>query len=386
LRHITPMLRQVSNETHGAHFCSYLRVDGARWEEFDFAEEAKFGATAFPRWDIPAERMKMKTPHIVPLSSQVVEVLRLLRMVTGDSEWLFPRSIAIALIALLTGAAYSQSTKFEVASVRESKPNADTTMNFRLGAGNIYGPTGGLFLTTNVPLIVYILFAYKIDEAYEMRALQHQLPAWAISTGFDIRARAESSNPTKDEMRQMMRALLAQRFKLTTHYETQQIPVFALVPLRPGKTGPSLRHHPATDKCSTTDSPMVSGPAPAVKSGPFPVTCGDIVGMLPSVPGRMHVGARDVTMGLIARSLNGMGMLGRPVLDRTGFGGTFDFALEFTPEIPNGVGPGESAADSTGPTFLSALTEQLGLKLTPQKGPVQMIIVDHVERPSEAEQ
>ena len=308
-----------------------------------------------------------------------------------------PPLAAVTLIVMLAVDGYPQSTtaiqrstatgdkiKFDVASVRESKPNVGPNMNFPLGAGDTYSPNGGLLLTTNLPLIVYIIFAYKIADAYEMHALQQQLPQWAISTGFDIRARTENPNPTKDQMRKMMQALLADRFKLITHYETQQVPVFGLVPQKPGKTGPKLRRHPTDDTpCSTTAPGMVSGPAATIEGGVFPVICGDIVGMRPSVPGRLNVGARNVTMGQIASSLNGMGILGRPVADQTGLSGTFDFALEFTPEMPNGVRPGETQSDSSGPTFLTALTEQLGLKLNSEKGDVDLIMVDHVERPSE---
>ena len=307
------------------------------------------------------------------------------------------RSMGIALIVMAVVDGYPQSTTapqppavkgdkvgFDVASVRESKPNVGPNMNFPLGAGDTYGPSGGLLLTTNLPLIVYIIFAYKIADAYEMHALQQQLPQWAISTGFDIRARAENPNPTKDQMRKMMQALLADRFKLITHYETQQVPVFGLVPQKPGKIGPKLRRHPTGDtSCSTTPPGMVSGPAATIGGGLFPVICGDILGMRPSVPGRLNVGARNVTMGQIASSLNGMGILGRPVVDQTGLSGTFDFSLEFTPEMPNGVRPGETQSDSSEPTFLTALTDQLGLKLQSQKGPVHLIIVDHVEHPSE---
>jgi uncharacterized protein (TIGR03435 family) len=321
----------------------------------------------------------LKSPFCRKLSRLAARLTVSTVMVMAATDG-YPQSTAV----LQSPAVKGDKVEFDVASVRESKPNASTTMNFPLGAGDTYSPNGGLLLTTNVPLIVYVIFAYKIADAYEMHALQQQLPQWAISTGLDIRARTENPNPTKDQMRRMMRTLLADRFKLTTHYETQQVPLFALVPQKPGKTGPKLRRHPKDDtSCSTTAPGRVSGPAATIAGGVFPVICGDILGMRPSVPGRLNVGARNVTMGQIASSLNGMGILGRPVVDQTGFSGTFDFALEFTPEIPNGVSPVETQSDSSGPTFLSALPDQLGLKLQSQKGPVHLIIVDHVEHPSE---
>ena len=89
-----------------------------------------------------------------------------------------------------------------------------------------------------------------------------------------------------------------------------------------------------------------------------------------------------MTIGLIADILTGPGNLGRPVLDKTGLTGTFDFTIEWTPEL-NGLLPPDVEPDPSGPTFLEALKEQLGLKLDSQKGPVDVIVVDHVEHPSE---
>jgi uncharacterized protein (TIGR03435 family) len=102
---------------------------------------------------------------------------------------------------------------------------------------------------------------------------------------------------------------------------------------------------------------------------------------LPHGPGQIaKFGASNVSMIFIANQLSIMGQLGRPVLDRTGLEGNFDFALEWSPESPN---PQTTAPDPLpGPTFQQALGEQLGLKLVPQIGPADFLIVDHVERPS----
>jgi uncharacterized protein (TIGR03435 family) len=89
-------------------------------------------------------------------------------------------------------------------------------------------------------------------------------------------------------------------------------------------------------------------------------------------------------MGLIASLLPGAGNLGRLVVDRTGLTGTFDFSLEWTPELNGPLPPGvDFEPDPSGPTFLDALKEQLGLKLEATKGRVEVFVVDHVERPSE---
>ena len=91
-----------------------------------------------------------------------------------------------------------------------------------------------------------------------------------------------------------------------------------------------------------------------------------------------------MSIGSIANFLNGQGNLGRPVLDQTGLSGTFDFSLEWTPEARGPLSPGvDSPPDQSGPTFLQALKDQLGLKLESTKGPVELLVIDHVERPSE---
>ena len=86
-------------------------------------------------------------------------------------------------------------------------------------------------------------------------------------------------------------------------------------------------------------------------------------------------------MALIANQMTGFGQLDRPVIDQTGLTGNFDFLIEFTPERPPDAPPPPDL-DTSGPTFLEALREQDGLKLIPQKGPVEVVIVDHVEHPS----
>lgn len=100
-----------------------------------------------------------------------------------------------------------------------------------------------------------------------------------------------------------------------------------------------------------------------------------------SVRGRMAIGARNVTMELIASTLPPMGNLGRPVLDKTGLTGKFDFTMEFTPQF-DGPPPANFRPDPDGPTFLEALKQQLGLKLERQTGPVDVLVLDHVEEPS----
>jgi uncharacterized protein (TIGR03435 family) len=275
--------------------------------------------------------------------------------------------------------------EFDVASVKQNTaaPSRQTVnSNIPLGPQDMFTPTGGLLSATNFPLLQYMTFAYKLTIK-QWETLQSALPKWATTERFDIQARA-AGNPTKDQFRLMMQALLADRFKLAIHYETKQLPVFALVLDKPGKMGPHFQQHPADSPCSTAPPPG-SGP-PAMIAGGFPEICGAFLGgVSTTAPGRVRAGARNVPMSMIADSI-GFGPTGidRPVLDKTGLTGKFDITIEFTPEFNGPLPPGATfKPDDSGPTFLQALKEQLGLKLEPQTGPVGILVVDHVEPPSE---
>jgi uncharacterized protein (TIGR03435 family) len=285
--------------------------------------------------------------------------------------------------------------EFEVASVRQNKSDDKATSGFSLDSGNIYStvsrgdvfiPSGGYFSATNQPLWRYIVFAYKLTGTQELAlrfnffaGLASNVPGWVNTERFDIRGRVEG-NPTKDQVRMMMQALLAERFKLVVHKETRQVPVLALVLVKPGVTGPRLQPHPADESCPGTASEetAASAPPPSTTAGGFPVVCGVIAHLPATSPGRTSFGGRDVPLSLLASSLptqTGMATLPHPVIDETGLGGTFDFRLEWLLDS-------DPPADASGPTFVQALKEQLGLKLESQKRPVELIILDHLEHPS----
>jgi len=271
---------------------------------------------------------------------------------------------------------------FDVVSVKQNTaaPSPSTiSSNVPLGPQDLYAPTGGLLSATNWPLLQYMVFAYKLTPK-QVQDVMSQLPKWANTDRYDIQARVEG-NPTKDQFRLMMQALLADRFKLAIHYETRQLPVFALVLDRPGKLGPQLRPHPEDSPCST--APPAPGLSPTVADG-FPEPCGALAGVRASVPGRARAGARNMAVAMIATSIPPLSGVDRPILDKTGLAGRYDFVIEWTPEIKGPLPPGSTfQPDPTGPTFLEALKEQLGLKLESQTGPVDVILVDHVEHPSE---
>jgi uncharacterized protein (TIGR03435 family) len=200
-----------------------------------------------------------------------------------------------------------------------------------LSKADTYVPPGGLFSASNTSLTTYICFAYKLNatQFLSLRAWQLQfndfvgastsLPKWVTDDRFDIQARA-AANSTRDDMRVMMQALLAERFGLVVHKETREVPVFAMVLSKPGVMGPKLRPHPETDTCAV-DS-QVEG---------YPPVCGVIARLAPLTPGRSSFGGRAITMEALAGSLpteTGLATLPRPVIDATGLGGTYDFVME----------------------------------------------------------
>jgi uncharacterized protein (TIGR03435 family) len=256
---------------------------------------------------------------------------------------------------------------FDVASVRQNRSGSKAESSFPLGPGDMYAQTGGEFSASGQPLITYIAFAYKLTISQAETVRQH-LPEWVMSDRFDIEARTEDRDATKDQMRAMMQSLLADRFQLKVHDEARQLPVFGLVLAKAGRMGPKLAAHAGCP------------------SGGQLVECGGLTLLAASGPGNLHVAARGVTMDFLARSLMGMGALDRPVVDQTGLGGTYDFEMEYARDSFGAeaatAGSG-FAAEASGPTFLEALKEQLGLKLVAQKGPVEVVVVDSVARPSE---
>ncbi len=315
--------------------------------------------------------------------------------------------------------------QFEVASVRENKSGGPSNSNFTLdGNGNTYwvmdkdtrtAPEGNLFRATNTPLMRFITFAYKLSGTQELplrlqfwAGLRMDVPAWLNETHYDIEARAPGS-ATKDQMRLMMQSLLAERFKLAVHWETRPAPVFAMTLDKPGVLGPQLRAHPASDTCATTVYPEAAGagvdrggattivtPRTATSESQagagqiLPIPCGMIARLPASAPGRHRIGGRNVTLAMLADSLpaqTGLATFPKPVIDRTGLSGMFDFTLEWTPPSPiegGEMAPGPNAqGDQPGPSIAQAIKEQLGIKLESSRDPVKLLVIDHVEKPSE---
>lgn len=287
--------------------------------------------------------------------------------------------IAIAILLPMFGqsarpgweTAAGSTMKFDVASLKIAS-GGFRPPNFPLDAGDAYVNTGGRFLA-RFPLSAYIGFAYKLILTEEQRAsMLADLPKWVSTEVFDIEAKAPTATPTKDQMRLMMQALLAERFHLQMHFEAREVPVYELALAKPGKLGPKLHPHGQGPSCDT-----------APPADFFPGRC-NLMGMLPRPNGARIGGARDVTMTYLAEALPSLNGLGRPVIDKTGLNGTFDFTFEWTQDTNNGLTSDTKPATLTeSPGFEEALREQLGLRLKASKAEVQVPVIDHIEHPSE---
>ena len=254
-----------------------------------------------------------------------------------------------SLTVLMTFVASGQSTPtsqvFEVASV---KPHSAEIR------GNSVDFSVERFTATNIPLGGLILMAYNIT----VRQIAGQ-DQW-FSERYDIAAKAEHP-VSRGQMRRMLQALLAERFKLVVHWETREVPVYALVV---GKGGPKLHHSdPSRGEIINPLTPTGAG-GTELKSG--------------------HLVFKDESMSDFAWALSRMVATGdRVVLDDTGLNGTYDFELTFEPprRASGAEAPG-TATSIEAPSIFDAVQEQLGLKLESKKGPVKFLIVDHVEKPS----
>jgi uncharacterized protein (TIGR03435 family) len=275
-------------------------------------------------------------------------------------------------------AAKAKRLEFEVASVRKNKSDDEASMNVSPVLGDGPVPPGNLYLAKNIKLIQFIAFAYSLTQI-QLRSLELHVP-WTTEDRFDIEARAPGI-PTKADYRMMMQSLLTDRFKLAVHYETRVVPLFVLVLDKPNKFGPQLRLHRSDDPVCAKSAAPTYPPEPDAEG--YPETCGGPFSMTPSKHGRMKSGGRDVSMARFTAILTGVGVVDRPMVDRTGINGTVDYSLEWR-KVADQVARGAPLElDEDAPTFADALKEQLGIRMVSQKGPSELFFVDHIEKPSD---
>jgi uncharacterized protein (TIGR03435 family) len=252
---------------------------------------------------------------------------------------------------------------FEVASIKPSEGDG-RMVRIQMAPGGRYTASG-----VNVKML--------IQQAFDIR--DYQIlggPAWMSSTPFDINAKAEDPNVTRDQVRQMLQSLLAERFQMKFHRETRELPIYSLLV---GKNGHKLQLSENQPSPEASASQSRAGTSTGSASG----ARGNATMM--SI-GRGQLNAQSAPMTAFVNML--AQQLGRPVLDKTDLKGNYDIKLEWTPDESSRTLPGTAggdappAGDTSGPSIFTAIQEQLGLRLASDRGPVEVLVIDTLEKPS----
>jgi len=277
-------------------------------------------------------------------------------------------AVAIAMFLAVTVVVVfgqpSARPKFEVASVKPSEGQ---------GLQSVRPLPGGLNADATVRRMMqnaYNLQPYQIAGG----------PDWVNSERFEVDAKAGGS-ASRAQLFLMLQSLLEERFQLRTHRETREMPVYALVAARSGLKLPPPKEGGCVEPAADTPSEWAGGrmAVPISSARPLPLCGVANVGLQFDGP---HMQGGRVLMPEFVRMLSLI--MGRTVIDRTGFTARFDFQMDFqadetTPALPP---PPPGALESRNPSIQTALQEQLGLRLESTKGPVDVVVIDRVERPA----
>jgi len=264
------------------------------------------------------------------------------------------RLITVPVLVVFAFSVFAQTParpKFEVATIKLNTDCGNGVRNDPVSPGRL-----GLVCRSSRLLIE---IAYKIPKALGG-------PAWLDSDLYDLNAKAEGNAPLDQMGGPMLQTLLEDRMKLIVHRETRELPVYSLTAARSGAKVTAFKE----GSCVPIDLRLLQ-PTPGE---PRPVFCG--TSSRTKGPTTMLNG-HGVTMENLAHQLSVTA--DRPVIDKTGLTGLFDFHLELARDAADST-PSDGTA---GLSIFTAIKEQLGLELKPDKGPVEVLVVDHVERPSE---
>jgi uncharacterized protein (TIGR03435 family) len=305
------------------------------------------------------------------------------------------RSAVTFLIAICLSIAWGQpqdrSLKFDVASVKRAAPLAD-------GRRIIIQPPSGGPGTKDPTRIHYpnISLRQLLTNAYDVKPFQISGPAWLDTERFDIDGTMPPGT-TKEQFRIMLQNLLADRFKAAIHRETKELPIYSLEVAR---SGSKLKPSADVPLAANPDDPISLPSQPKIGADGFPEIPPQPRGRNPvmfiGMPTRVKLLGQDATMEDLTDRLTFQ--LNRPVTDKTGLKGKFDFTLTFSTEsMPGPAGPGMPSglpaaavpvAPPSGPPpegeslpdLFTAVQSQLGLKLDAKKGPVVLIVIDRIEK------
>jgi uncharacterized protein (TIGR03435 family) len=294
--------------------------------------------------------------------------------------------LAILLAATAASAqdpAATPAAAFDVASVKPSNPNPDPTNPLSQIALMLPQP-GGRFTATNTPLRMLIMAAYELKQDAQLAGG----PPALLAAKYDITARTATATLGMKELPELLRSLLADRFKLKAHTESRELPIYDLVLARSdGRLGPDLR--PSKSECSKGDELAAAGAALAKgdmasflgKPGPCMVTTDPSGGPL-----NLMMRADGQEMKQIVEILTQF--TGRAVRDKTGLTGRYDFDMKMDLQMvlalakrmgANIPAAAENIPQADGSSLMTVLNEQLGLKLDSVRAPVDVVVIDSVE-------
>jgi uncharacterized protein (TIGR03435 family) len=294
--------------------------------------------------------------------------------------------LAVAVAFALLSSAGAQSAGFEVASVKPSNPNPAGP----LGAAPLVLPALGRLTAQNVTLRMLVMAAYQKQPFQIVGG-----PAWQNNDKFDINAVAENAKLSTDQMLDLLKTLLADRFKLKVHTETREVPIYALALARSdGKTGAKMT--PSTENCPDFKVQQQQQLEALAKGGlaglaammpkPGETRPCSIVPLPQQTPGSIGMKASGQAMSTLTVLLTQL--LGRPVVDKTGLTGLYDFELVIDLQTimrlyqELGVNVPVPANLPEGPSLITQLQEDLGLKLDSQRGPGEVLVIDSAEMPT----
>jgi uncharacterized protein (TIGR03435 family) len=269
------------------------------------------------------------------------------------------KTIAILLLVAWLAVVRAQEPPagFEVVSIK-----ANTALN---QPGMVMSPRNGQFRIVNLPLRSIVIYVFDLRET-ELSTI----PDWTRTARFDITATYPASGPrSADDARRMLRSALEDRFQLRVHRESRDVPIYRLVKARSdGRLGPKLSRSAVDCEQWTADKkPPFIGTPPIGPKGARPAC------LLVAQRAFIVAGTKPITELAVALE----SIVNRQVVDATELPGNFDLTLEWTPDLD-----AATAIDDRLSVF-TALKEQLGLKLEPAHGTVDVLIVDNIARPTD---
>jgi uncharacterized protein (TIGR03435 family) len=287
----------------------------------------------------------------------------------------------LVLLLMASGALAAQTASFEVVSVKESPPpNAAPTGTGVFSVSLYVGPRpGGRWEARNATLLMLLRSAF---DGFSMPGQIVGAPPWAESVRFDVDAIAEG-DPPRPQMNEMVRQMLAERFKLKVRIEPREVDSYALILARDdGRLGPGLR--PSAVDCQALAEARKRGEAPQAtpfQPGQRP-QCGTMGQVRNSPAGRVEKFMAG-TMSISTVVGVAQGAVGRPVIDKTGLTGAYDVDLEFMREDQlRATLDAGAAAEPSAPSIFTAVQEQLGLKLERGRHTMDVLVIEQVDRPT----